>query len=375
MNDEMNLAKLSVLLNSAVRMNTSNKGVRGQTYKETMKILERSLPLCRTSSQQSKNPSEKPDEKEEKKPFKAFEKRETLSKSCDNKQIKTTVKKRMKWNDYLAIQVEKQRKINEELNKTLKSSLKKQEKPSPVKPQPVEKSKANEKIDFKKLEKDLDKFKPVSIKDNFKKLDEQEGFIEEFEDFKPESIKELEESEDKEGVKEKDDDEDEAKDEMDENEKRIQEIIQRYEKTIGKIKIESKPGTPSVMSVKISKVSQPRSKSAFSNYSTQSQKVAMDKLKELEEEEKRIKQQKEEILRILETRSQKRDASRPMTVSSLYSMQSEPKKNDQFVPVRVLPATLPSVKIERPKSRHSVKSSKRSDITNEVKELLSNLFD
>ena len=381
----MNLARVSVLLNSAVRMNTSNKGVRGQAYKDTMKLIEQSLPGCRVSSQQYKRPQREVEKDREEKPsFRGFEMKEALSKSCDNKQIKTTVKKRMKWKDYLAAQVEIQKKINEELSKTLEQSVKKGVKhSSPPKQSATVRPPVTEKIDLKKYEKDLKSFKLVNIKDNFKKLDEQEAFIEEHEKFIMNSVEEEEEKEKeldqkafvaeledlKEGVR------DEVKEEMEDNDKRIQEIIQRYEKTIGKIKVETKPSTPSIMSVKISKASQKRCKSAYSNYSTQSQKVAFDKLKELEEEEKRIQQQKEELLRILETRTQKRDSSRPMTVSSLYSMQTDNKKNEMLLPTRVNPPTLPSVKLERPKSRYSVKSSKRSDVSNQVKELLSNLFD
>lgn len=374
----MNLAKLSVLLNSAVRMNTSNKGVRGQAFKDTMKLIEQSLPECRVSAQKSKRPPEavEKQKKEEKPALRTFERNEALSKSCDNKQIKTTVKKRMKWKDYLATQVEKQKKINEELGKTLENSLKQGLKhSSPSKQKATVKPSVTEKIDIQKFEKDFKSFKEVSIKDNFKKLDEQEAFIDDNEKFKEDFKGEEEEENFVEEKELKEELKDEVKAEMEENDKRIQEIIQRYEKTIGKIKVKNKPSTPSVMSVKISKGSEKRCKSAYSKYSTESQKVALDKLKELEEEEKRIQQQKEEILRILETRSQKRDSSRPMTVSSLYSMQTETKKNDSFLPARAKLATLPSVKLERPKSRYSVNYSKRSEVSNEVKELLSNLFD
>jgi hypothetical protein len=374
MKDDVNLAKLSVLLNSAVRMNTSNKGVRTEAYKNTMKTIQNSLPVCRSSSQQSRDRREKFPENQKsfdqaKNLINTFDRRqnENLSKSFDSKKIKT-VKKRMKWKDYLAIQVEKQRKINEDLTKTIQDQIK----DSPLKMKPKPKEEPKEKPDLKTFEKELNNYKPVQITENFKKFDENEAFFEEIEENETKDDPTKAEAIPEETISAEEADQEEA-------DKRIQEIIQRYEKTIGKIKINSHQSpTPSILSVKIGKSSEKRCKSAYSNYSTETQKVAIEKLKELEEEEKKIQEKKEELLRFLESRSQKRDSSRPVTVSSLMSVASERKK-EKIEKVEVAPLlrsyqpVFPTLKLDKPNSRRTSRASKKAEMTSEVKELLSNL--
>lgn len=390
MNTDMNLAKLSVLLNSAVRMNTSNKGVRSEAYKSAMQTIQNSLSRGKSPVSSQKPPDSpsgpaKPraSHADQVNLIRNFDKKhnQNLSKSFDSKNLKS-VKKRMKWNDYLAIQVEKQRKLNEDLAKTLKNDSNK----SPikviteVKPRvPVRVETGKGKIDIKRFEKDLTAFKPVKIVENFRKLDEQEGFCEDIEKNDEKSEKEPEVPQVIEEVNLSDE---EVKDEQEEADKRIQEIIQRYEKTIGKIKDLKKSPTPSILSGKVDKMTEKRSKSAYSNYSTETQKVAIEKLKQLEEEEKRIQEKKEELMRFLDSRSQKKDSSRPVTVSSLWSVNSEKKKEENvakepglnFVaPLKNYQPVLPVINFDRSTRRSSARTKGKAEMMSEVKELLSNL--
>ena len=391
MNPDMNLAKLSVLLNSAVRMNTSNKGVRSEAYKSAMKTIQTSLSRGKSPASTPKPETPPTDtgkirstHAEQVNLARNFDTKQNqnLSRSFDSKNLKS-VKKRMKWNDYLALQVEKQRKLNEDLAKTLKTDIKKS--PAKVIPEenprvPVKAEAGKGKIDMKRYEKDLTAFKPVKIVENFRKFDEQEGFCEDIEknDEKRENEQEIPQV-----IEEVNASDEEAKDEHEEADKRIQEIIQRYEKTIGKLKDIKKSPTPSVLSAKADKLTDKRSKSAYSNYSTDTQKVAIEKLKQLEEEEKRIQEKKEELMRFLESRSQKRDSSRPVTVSSLWSVNSERKKEENvnketpglnFVaPLKNYQPVLPVINFDRSTRRSSARTKGKAEMISDVKELLSNL--
>ena len=150
-------------------------------------------------------------------------------------------------------------------------------------------------------------------------------------------------------------------------EKRLQEVIKRYEKMFGRIKgldsNRSKAGSNAGKSIVSSK---PQSiKSKVTEFSTISQKEAYEKLKQLDEEEDRIKREKEELMKFLEVRSQNsKSSSRPATVSSLYS--NIPEIKTDIIKKKELPVIIEDEIKEKPK--------KRKKVENSVDELFKNLY-
>ena len=401
MHEEVRIVKLSGLLNSALRLSSGNKADKQKAYSNTIKLLESTMMRTVKKPVKTSNSDEK--EREEESKRKSETVREKSSDICqernDNKErsygketgrerdvtkrnesveSSKTGKKRMKWNDYLQLQVDKQRKINEELGIVLKKKIK--EKKTEDENTRVVSFKKN--IDIKELDKDLRRFKPVQIRDNFKKLDEQECFFEEDDAVTPnkktqEEVQKpqelLEIPEDPNQNEELDNSEKASesllKQSTDEDNK-IKEILQRYEKTIGKIK----PNTPSEQTA----LPDTRAKSAFSHYSTESQQNAYLKLKQLQDEEAKIKQKKEELLKFLESRSEVRGSSRPATVASLYPKRETPElllRTPQKAPIQksALPEIFP-VQRQPLKSAQSKHSHPRRNSSNEIKDLINSLF-
>ena len=250
------------------------------------------------------------------------------------------------------------------------------------------KEKYKKKIDIKQFERDLMKFKPVKVKNNFKKLEEQECFIEDDNQPNPENEL-LEEKNDQEifgkKIEEQIFQEDEKiepkilenpeieENEFKENDDHIREILARYEKTIGKIK-ETSP-----KSIKQTPIPEKRSKSSYSHYSTASQQVAYKKLKKLQDKEEKIKKEKEELIKFLDSRRQLKGSSRPVTVASLYSKREN--NTNIFSPLKnvgnktALPELLRTNKknLINPKKQESDSHNRRHS-NNEVKDLITSLF-
>ncbi|OMJ83389.1 hypothetical protein SteCoe_15724 [Stentor coeruleus] len=157
-----------------------------------------------------------------------------------------------------------------------------------------------------------------------------------------------------------------------EEEKRIQEVIKRYEKTFGRIKDlgSYRSNTGSVTGKSIVS-SHPSKGSKASEFSTASQREAIEKLKKLDEEEEKIRKEKEELMKFLEMRSSCKSSSRPVTVSSMLSRQEIiDKEQKPELPRRQEKAPeKPLEKIVEEKKK-TVKSVKPKD---ELQELFSNL--
>jgi hypothetical protein len=383
MSNDTKISQLSVLINSVVRIAQSNSKTKHDDCNKALKILENTLsPFKLPSRPTTVNPNLNESIDQQRVNLSLIEESHEQSPSANTKQIfkqpspnvkqesKIIMKKRMKWRDYLQKQVEKQRKIQELSGTIPKSPDKPTRKPIRI---PVS---FREKIDIKALNKEKSAFKPVEIKDNFKKLDEQECFVED--DEKNEEQINSPESERENAVNE----EKETPLILADPEKRIAEIIDRYEKTIGKLKTKE----PSIAGSRLSQASpQPefRPKSSYSRVSTESQKQAVQKLRLLREEEEKIKQQKEELIKFLESRSQARQSSRMETVSSIMSKQKEergfsPVGYKQIEPVKSALPSLSPMRKEKQKISHmrhgSAQTENRRVSNNEVKDLLSNLF-
>ena len=59
MSDDMRLAKLSVLLNSAVRMHTANQDTKKEAYSKTIKLLKKSMLQLSNESRCKNHPKTK----------------------------------------------------------------------------------------------------------------------------------------------------------------------------------------------------------------------------------------------------------------------------------------------------------------------------
>lgn len=155
-----------------------------------------------------------------------------------------------------------------------------------------------------------------------------------------------------------------------EEEKRIQEVIKRYEKTFGRIKdagsYRSSAKSHTSNSVSSAK---PSNTSKISEFSTVSQREALEKLKKLDEAEDRIKKEKEELLKFLELRSNtSKCSSRPVTVSSIVSKLS----SHSPVPEKVSFPVKNSEIEEKPKVQKPQKA-KKSEKVDPVADLFKNL--
>lgn len=158
-----------------------------------------------------------------------------------------------------------------------------------------------------------------------------------------------------------------------EEEKRIQEVIKRYEKTFGRIKdLGSYRSSAGSVTGKSIASSHPSKASKASEFSTASQREAIEKLKKLDEEEEKIRKEKEELMKFLEMRSSCKSSSRPVTVSSMLSRQEAiDKEQKPELPKRkekVFEKPLEKIVEEKKKT---VKSVKPKD---EVQELFQNLY-
>jgi myosin heavy subunit len=113
-------------------------------------------------------------------------------------------------------------------------------------------------------------------------------------------------------------------------ENRIQEVIKRYEKTFGRIKgLGSNRSSAGSAAGKSIVSSRPSKVSKTSDFSTASQREAFEKLKKLQEEEEKIKKEKEDLMKFLELRSNySKGSSRPVTVSSIVSRDSNVKTEE-----------------------------------------------
>lgn len=151
-----------------------------------------------------------------------------------------------------------------------------------------------------------------------------------------------------------------------EEEKRIQEVIKRYEKTFGRIKdlgsYKSSAGSVTGKSIGSSRQSKG---SKATELSTVSQREAFEKLKKLDEEEERIKREKDELMKFLEMRSSySKGSSRPVTVSSIVS-RVETGNNEKVVEVNKKEKAVEE-------NKEVVKKSKPRK-TDDVEELFKNL--
>ena len=409
MYEETRISKLSELLNSALRRSSGNKADKQEAYSNTIRLLEGSMmsnlrkEILRRDSNETEREERGKRKSESQTAIENYrnvwkernDNREGFHKKVaeqekDQRKRKNSVeaskprKKRMKWNDYLQLQVDKQRKINEELGIKLKKKIKEKKTAD-------ENSKGvclKKNINSKELDKNLRKYKPVQINDNFKKLDEQECFFEEDEAVipnnkpqelvqKPTDLPEILEDPNK---NEEFDNSEKALDSLLkhqlEEDSKIKEILQRYEKTIGKIKhknpIEQSCKSPSKPQTALL---DRRSKSAYSHHPTESQQNAYNKLKQLQDEETKIKQQKEELLKFLESRSQVKGATRPATVASLYNKR-EPL--DLLRTPHHPPTEKPCLPEILPLQRHPLRSSDskhtRRNSTTEIHDLITSLF-
>lgn len=154
----------------------------------------------------------------------------------------------------------------------------------------------------------------------------------------------------------------------DNEEKRLEEVIKRYEKMFGRIKgldtKRSNPGSAAGKSI-VSSVAQTK-KSKLTEFSTVSQKEAYEKLKQLDLEEEKIKKEKEDLLKFLELRSTaSKTSSRPTTVASLAYNKPEIQSHQQK------PKELPIIS-ESPK--RSKKTDKKEQKIESIDELFKNLY-
>jgi hypothetical protein len=399
LDDDTRIVKLSILLNTALRMKSITAAGRKAAYSKAIEVLEKSMPqpLIRSSNDSKIDKSiEKSDSipSFETKTIKNDEYYKTYDQADikENKNISTKksekIKKKMKWKDYLEAQVEKQKKINEQLGIYIKKQIKDlslQKKSKKIVP-------AENKIDMEVFKKDFEKIKPSKLKPEFKKLDEQECFVEDsnekksdsdsFEDLKANANDQEDPDSGLQNI------ELENKNEEDYIDSRIKEIIQRYEKTIGKIKYSAKKEDSS-RTKKISEKNpmiEERCKSSHSHYSADSQKDAYFQLKKLKAEEEKIKKKKEELIKFLESRSLAKGSSRPTTVASLYSKKETDKNHPQSSPLKlsanypalpILPELPSSLKrpIQTSYSRNmSAADHTRRKSNTEVKDLINNLF-
>lgn len=397
MTDSKGIAKLSLLLNSAVRTQTSNAANKKEIYSKVLEFYENSRLRTKKNkraaeNQESKDQSNKHISLHEKQREKSIDS-QSISKTFNYEvelekpsRQKIIIKRKMKWKDYLESQVSKQRKINEALEKTIKAELKKIQKKNTENATNFKAS-----IDSKEPEKDFENLKTADVTDNIKKLDEQECFFEDTEGnvLQSPEIKEKIKENEQEKIKDHNSDQENTKEPDDifiDEDKRVEEILERYAKTIGKSKLkELIKGTesPKDLSKQPSQSPSRRSKSSYSWYSTNTRREAAQKIRALESEEERIKKQKEELLKFLESRSQVRHSSRPTTVASLITRKEAVKIEQPFGIIEHTPmrSGLPDIntcKHERVNSLHtrcqSINSRRKKDKDSHVKELLSNLF-
>ncbi|OMJ75822.1 hypothetical protein SteCoe_24960 [Stentor coeruleus] len=395
MEDSKRIAKLALLLNSAVRTHTANAVNKKEACSRALNYFENSRLGEKRQYKILENKDVRNQRYESMENTKKSHKK-IIEKSVNSKSFndgielerpsnpKIIVKRRMKWKDYLRLQVEKQRKINQSFEKTSKIE------------EPSRDNKMNEKsinfkpnLDIKQFEKDLKNFKTVEIKDNFKKLDENECF------FDNADKNDKENPENNQNDKEKDIESDieneqenleiDEQDNQYQNEdKRIQEIIERYTKTMGKAKLkEMVEGNDNGSIKKNSDNCEKRPKSANSLYSTISKKDAAYKIRFLELEEARIKKEKEDLARFLESRSQVREPSKRTTVASLMS-KKEAAKTDQsqtfspYIPIKPILPNINTSKNDRESSiafkHESALPRKKKDQDTRIKDLINSLF-
>jgi hypothetical protein len=155
-----------------------------------------------------------------------------------------------------------------------------------------------------------------------------------------------------------------------EEEKRISDVVKRYEKTFGRIKdlgsYRSGAGSVTGKSVVSSKASK---QSKDTQFSTVSQREAYEKLKKLNEEEEKIKKEKDELMKFLESRSQtSKSTSRPVTVSSFMSKPNPIPEQQVFIPKKP-EKTEPLQKNPEIQKPSKLKTEKK----NEVEDLFKNL--
>lgn len=159
-----------------------------------------------------------------------------------------------------------------------------------------------------------------------------------------------------------------------EEEKRIQEVIKRYEKTFGRIKdLGSQRSNAGSVAGKSIVSSRPSKISRVSELSTASQREAFEKLRKLEEEEMKIKKEKEDLMKFLELRSSySKSSSRPVTVSSMVSAVSVagPAADQGFGRKKLEPVE------EKQEEKYKKMPKVREPIRpkDEVAELLKNLY-
>ncbi|OMJ86894.1 hypothetical protein SteCoe_11441 [Stentor coeruleus] len=384
MSNSKGIAKTSLLLNTSMRTQALNSAKKQEIY-------------SRLRTDKGKNISEYQETKDRSnKYYSLYEK--LREKSIDSPSINKTfnyeaelekpshqkiiVKRKMKWKDYLESQVSKQRKINEDLEKTLKAEIKK-----------IQKKNTENASFFKtniitnELEKDIENLKTADITDNIKKLDEQECFYEDTEGNvlqSPEIKNKIKENEQE---KTKDNSSNienfiDFDDIFTDEDKRVQEILERYTKTMGKSKL--KEIIKRIESPKyLLKSPNKRSKSSYSEYKTNTRREAEQKIRVLESEEERIKKQKEELISFLESRSHVRHSSRPTTVASLMTRKENikiehPLGINHNNPMKSGLPNINTCKNERINLLHtrckSINSKKKKDKDSHVKNLISNLF-
>ena len=160
-----------------------------------------------------------------------------------------------------------------------------------------------------------------------------------------------------------------------EEEKRVQDVIKRYEKTFGRIKdLGSYRSSTASVTGKSIVSSSPSKQSNHTEFSTVSQREAFEKLKKLDAEEEKIKKEKDELLRFLESRSQSsKCTSRPATVSSIMSKIPEvPQAKVSFNPKPL--HTIEEASIEKKPKKIQEKTIKQKEKNDPVSELIKNLY-
>lgn len=392
MEDSKRIAKLALMLNSAVRTHTANAINKQEVCSRALNFFENSRLKEKKPNMILENKDIRNQCGESMEDTKKLKKK-TMEKSVNSKSFnddielkrpshpKMIVKRRMKWKDYLRLQVEKQRKINQNFEKTSKI-----EEPSEDTKKHEKTINFKQKLDIKQYEKDLKGFKTVEIKDNFEKLDENECFFDNTDKNNkenPENNKNDKES-DIENEQEQLKNEEQGNENTDED-KKIQEIIERFTKTMGKAKFkEIVEGNNNGSIIKSPDTCKERPKSSNSWYSTCSKKDAAYKIRVLESEEARIKKEKEELIKFIESRSQLREPSRRTTVASLLSKKEAVKtsQSPSFTPYTPIKPNLPSINTSKNGKESSLTSIHESTLPNKkkkpqdthIKDLINSLF-
>ena len=156
-----------------------------------------------------------------------------------------------------------------------------------------------------------------------------------------------------------------------EEEKRMQEVVKRYEKMFGRIKgLDSYRSNAGSIAGKSIVSSVPASKkSKVTEFSTISQREAYEKLKKLDEEENKIRKEKDELLQFLELRSQlSGSSSRPATVASLVQHKLEKKIENKIENKK------PQLSVVQEVEKPQPNQPKRKKEADPVDELFKNLY-